>query len=367
MSEVAGNNTSNGGGNAPGNDSSGVTNNNNDSGNGTGASGNNNRNNGSGNNNPNRRNNNGGRSIFSANERAWGGDKPDIGSVLGLRVEHLDKKQSFRAFMEKMTEYVLREFNNSNDILALLTEQKGPRPGLKANIPVKLSDEDQKNDVLVAIQAQRIKMYVSREMELETNMLKVYGLIKGQCSHALVAILKQEDDYEDKNLKQDVLWLLKTLKGLTSGLDNKSNKRCNLFDALYAFITMKQGETESDVNYMKRFHVNLDTLIAAGGKHILCSPELVQAQDKDKVTADEKKLEESRFKAIVFLKRSDPNRYGDFLIELQNNAHMDNDLYPDSENDALDLMVRRSGAFNCAIIPNTGRQNRNNSHRGGRG
>ena len=90
------------------------------------------------------------------------------------------------------------------------------------------------------------------------------------------------------------------LKKLTSGLDNKSNKRCNLFDALYAFVTMKQGETESDVNYMKRFRVNLDTLISAGGKHILYSPELVEAQDKSNVKEAEKMAEESKFKAIVF-------------------------------------------------------------------
>ena len=42
-------------------------------------------------------------------------------------------------------------------------------------------------------------------MELGTNMLKVCGLIKEQCSYALVSILKQEDEYEMRNAKQDVL------------------------------------------------------------------------------------------------------------------------------------------------------------------
>ena len=129
---------------------------------------------------------------------------------------------------------------------------------------------------------------------------------------------------------------------------------------------MRQGETESDVNYMKRFRINLDILIAARGKHVLYSPELVEANDKTNIIEDEKKLEESRFKAIVFLKRSDPVRYGAFIAELQNNTYMDNDLYPDSESNALDLIVRRSGAFNCAIISNTGRGGSNIRDRGGR-
>ena len=322
---TGGNDTSSGG-NAGSNELSGNNNNSN-------------RNNGNGNMNNNNRRSDNRRSIFSGNDRTWSGDKPEIGAILGLRTEHLDNKQSFRSFMEKMVEYTLRELNNPNDILTLLTEEKDPRPSLKGNITVKLADEDKNNEVLVAIQQQQIKLYVSREMDLETNMLKIYSLIKGQCSLLLLAILKQDKEYEEKNNKQDVLWLMKKLKTLTSGLDNKSNKRCNLFDALYTLVTMRQGDTESDVSYMKRFQVNIDTLIAAGGGHILYSPELVDAKDKTSITEDEKTLEKSRFKAIIFMKRSDPNRFAEFLTKLQNHAHLDNDMYPDSETDALELMV----------------------------
>ena len=118
---------------------------------------------------------------------------------------------------------------------------------------------------------------------------------------------------------------------------------------------------------MRRFRVTLDTLIVAGGKDMLYSPELVETKDKSNITDDEKKREENRFKAIVFLKRSDLAHYSDFLTELQNNAHINNDMYPDSENDALELMLQRSGAFNCDIVPNTGRGSRNRDNRGGRG
>ena len=84
--------------NSSNNDTSGSGNGNNNG--STGSSGNNNhRNNG------NNRNNSTRRSIFSANERSWSGDKPEIGAVLGLRMETLDNKQSFRTFMEKMVEY----------------------------------------------------------------------------------------------------------------------------------------------------------------------------------------------------------------------------------------------------------------------
>ena len=42
------------------------------------------------------------RNLFSENEHTWCGDNPDIGAVLGLRTEYLDKKVSHRVFVEKM-------------------------------------------------------------------------------------------------------------------------------------------------------------------------------------------------------------------------------------------------------------------------
>ena len=133
---------------------------------------------------------------------------------------------------------------------------------------------------------------------------------------------------------------------------------------------MRQGENESDTSYMKRFRVNLDTLISAGGRHILCSPDLVEAVDKDNVMDSEKEAEESKFKAMIFLKRSHQGRYGEFLTELQNSAHLNRDEYPESETDALDLMVRRLGLFMISIISSNNRNGqvmRSTYRRGGCG
>ena len=342
----------------------------NDNGNNNNNTGNNQENSNSGrsNNNNNRRNNDNRRSNYGGNERTWEGDKPEVKAVLGLRTEWLDKKVSYRVFLEKMIEYVLREIDNPKDVLPVLKTQEDPLPKFEAaNMPAELSDEDKKSEVKKSIQSHEIKLFVQRKQELISNMQKIYGLVKGQCSASLRAVLKTESDYEEKDGEQDVLWLLENLKKLTSGLDSKGNKRCNLFDALLAFITMRQGDTESDTSYMKRFRVNTDTLIAAGGQHIFCSPELMDAVDKDNPTEKEKQIEEDKFKAIVFLKRSDQGRYGNFLTELQNSAHLNRDEYPESETAALDLMVRRSGAFDTSLIGGRGSRVQRSTRRPGRG
>ena len=63
---------------------------------------------------------------------------------------------------------------------------------------------------------------------------------------------------------------------------------------------MRQGDNEIDTSYMKRFKTNLDTLLSAGGKHILCSPELAEAVDPNNLTQKEIDIEEAKFKAIFF-------------------------------------------------------------------
>ena len=123
-----------------------------------------------------------------------------------MRTECLDKKVSFRVFIEKMIEYVLRELKNPSDILPLLRENKDPVEVFKEkHIPTELSEADRGSGILVAIQQQRIKKFVDREMQLESNMCKVYGLIKGQCSHSLRAVLKQENNFEEKDGEKKIM------------------------------------------------------------------------------------------------------------------------------------------------------------------
>ena len=227
----------------------------------------------------------------SNEQKGWEGEEPKVGGVLGLRSEWLDKKVSFEVFLEKTTDYILRKFTNPRDIVGAVRDLKDPSTNFrKHNLPKNLSNKQKESDVEVAIQAQRIKLYAVREADMKNNMDKVYGIVKGQCSMSLRTVIKQEPDYDEKNDQHDVLWLLSKLKEVTSGLDTKSNKRSNLHEAILVLFTMRQGESENDSSYMKRFDINIETLITAGGKHILCSPELMEKEgdEPNKEEAEER-------------------------------------------------------------------------------
>ena len=70
---------------------------------------------------------------------------------------------AYSTFMEKMVEYVLCEFTNANDVLSLISDEVNPLVDFEANnLPKDFSDTDKKSEVKVAVQQQRIRLYVNR-------------------------------------------------------------------------------------------------------------------------------------------------------------------------------------------------------------
>jgi len=82
--------------------------------------------------------------------------------------------------MEKMVEYILSNFDNANDVLLVVRDEVDPIVDFETNnLPKDLTEEEKKSGVKLAIQQQRIKLYVTLELELENNKRKIYGLVKG--------------------------------------------------------------------------------------------------------------------------------------------------------------------------------------------
>jgi len=141
------------------------------------------------------------------------------------------------------------------------------------------------------------------------------------------------------------LWLLGTIKKIVSGLDEMAKKHI-LHESLLKVLTMRQGCTESNAEYMKRFTTYLQTLDVAGGRHILCSPKIVDAVDTKNPTRDEINAEEERFKAMCHLKRSDSVRYGKMLKSLEESPDLGRGEYPTTVATTCDLMARQSSQLN---------------------
>jgi hypothetical protein len=247
---------------------------------------------------------------LSTVNRTFEGAEPGVGAVLGLRYEKIDKKVTYEVFREKMSNYIERTMKYGDDVVCIIKEYEDPLEAFESNnMPEELSESDKKKSVKVAIQQQRIKLYVSKEADLVHNIQAIYSKIWGQCSEGLQNVVKYNDMYKIKEKEKDVVWLLKTIKKATTGLDEMGNPRVIYFNALKAFINMRQGGHEGDESYLRQCKAAVETLILAGGRHVLSSPQLIDSIDPKNPSKDEIKCEEEKFSAIHVLQTSDPQRF----------------------------------------------------------
>ena len=214
--------------------------------------------------------------IIDTTNRKFEGEEPGIRAVLGLIIENIDKKAPLDIFREILSKYIVRTINTPEFFISVVCDMIDSGSYFdNDNKPKNLTDEEKKSDVNTKIHQQRIKIYITRELGMKSNMNKIHCLVWEQCTYILQSMIKHENYYRDKPDNFDTLCLLKKIKQINSVIYSRSNKILKYHEALMGFLTMRKITVEGDGEYMKRIKVNLDTLILIGGIHVLCRPDLV--------------------------------------------------------------------------------------------
>ena len=92
------------------------------------------------------------------------------------------------------------------------------------------------------------------------------------------------------NTNFDVLWLIGKLRLGMTGVDMKANKLMVVFSALTKLLNMRQGKTEANDSYRRRFKDNVKKLVAADGCGCIVPKEAGTFADHDNPTKDGLKL-----------------------------------------------------------------------------
>ena len=147
---------------------------------------------------PNRRND----SSIGEN-RDFDGETLEIDAVLGLTSERLYKETLFKIFKENLGNYVLKNLPKAEDVIILVLELQDhlsptddPSDSFKSkNCPAE-PDETKKNiPIKMKVWEMKIKRYLDNEDRLRENINKIYGLVIGQCTIALLSTLRSDKDY----------------------------------------------------------------------------------------------------------------------------------------------------------------------------
>ena len=312
----------------------------------------------------------------SSTPRDFEGATPLVGGILGLRSENMIKKVNYDQFCEKLYTYIVNNFKNGDAIVEVTRNCSAPiiDDFIVTHKPKELSDEDKKSDIEVEIKREEIKEFVKGLSLVKSNLKKLYTLVYGNCTDGAHTMLKADSEYDEKSRVFDYEWLFKKVKSIVSGLDTKVNLRVSLHASMLNFLTMRQGESETNDDCLTRFKSSTETLKLAGGEHIFVSKEMLKVDDLSSMTKKERDAEKDRFMAACFILRCDGfgerSRYKNILEDLKSSANRGRDEYPTTLTDAFDLLVRESGEYDtvCGFKPRyRTRQGRGGGRGRGRG
>ena len=268
----------------------------------------------------------------------FNGDNEDLTVILALRSKSFDNKVMFSTFIEKLKHHVLTSFTDARDMMPILEKLEDPRAELVLKQPVDLPPETKDSPVAQAQKTEEVKRHMKRLTNLDANKEALYGLIWQQCSNGVRELVKAEKDFTKKDSDFDTIWLLERVKLISAGVDGRSNKHAILIKSLTSLCNIKQGAHESNDSFRKRIDAYALTLSLTSGDHVMCSPDLMVAQKKEKPTDAEKEAEKEKFKAMLMILRADPGRFGALQESLFEGVYKGRDEFPKTVTEVYDLL-----------------------------
>ena len=316
---------------------------------------------------------------------SWEGQNKEIGVILGLRPERFQHKVVYSEFIEKVTNYVLQQFNYARDMIPILDSLEEPKRSIikqhneamasdisnivqnttteevEGGVQIKTeggrdsdSEESVKqpsqsvvnlitamnDEVLKWTRQERIKKHITRLTQLENNKERLYGIIRGQCTIGLQEVIKGHSEYREQSIDFNCIWLLQKLKLASSGMDARANKYFTLVMAMRYAFTVRQRNNETNDSYRVRLESQLMLLKLAGGKHALHSPDMIQKSAIGILGQDDIKAEEEKMKAMILILGADPDRFGHLQSSLEEGVMLGRDEYPTTMVLAYELLQK---------------------------
>ena len=122
-----------------------------------------------------------------------------------------------------------------------------------------LSTKDVKYPIMVTIKTKQIKQYVFKRSMLRQNMIRLYGIILGQCLPTLQSELEGNPVYSTHSPTYECLWILTKIKMCTSVIGHKYNGYYYEFMVMRVILCLRQGQDETTEAYYWRFEASIST------------------------------------------------------------------------------------------------------------
>ena len=141
-----------------------------------------------------------------------------------MRHERMKHKLVYEEFIEKFVVYLTANMTGAKDVIKTVIDRDDTLKRIDKDEPKDLTTEEAKSTVKVLLKTDEVKKFGNRREQAKDNLVKIFGLVWGQCSVGLQTSLKGEKGYEAAVDDHDVVWLLKTVQKVVAGVDMKANK-----------------------------------------------------------------------------------------------------------------------------------------------
>ena len=92
---------------------------------------------------------------------------PEIGSMGGLKSDRVKLVVSFKLFLEKLSNYIIKNLKFSRDVVRIFKSMKDPQKYFETNnMPKDLSEKYKKSEIIKSILTQKIKIYITQNQQL---------------------------------------------------------------------------------------------------------------------------------------------------------------------------------------------------------
>ena len=251
-------------------------------------------------------------------------------------------KELFASTTREIAEYIARTYENAGEFRIALV--KGKLEDIK---PPSSLDAD---SGMAAIEMYKLdlKEYREKLRHREKNLGRIFPLILGQCSRTIRDRVEASSKWNGINRASDVMELLTLIRQSLYQRSTTRHPTHNLVDAYKSLYRFRQGEHMSNSEYLEKMK-DLIEVVEHFGEEIGCTQSRIasfldrssddnqERSEQDFTTAKLRAREE--FMACLLLTQSDPKRYGNLILDVENEFTRGTDGYPNTLSKAYDMLV----------------------------
>ena len=245
--------------------------------------------------------------------------------------------------------------------------------------PTPLTDKQKEDETEVELYKLALREYVEQSRKQRQDIKKMYAVVLGQCTDAMINKLKALDDYEDFNDEADCARLLREIRKITYLTDEKEDPFMSAATTSSKLYKLVQ-ERETVTGYYDTWSNMAEVVKQKGGGFV--NDELVKTILRDSGTLlganvatkldEDKYLDENehkryirarakaeeKFLASLFIKGLSGQKYGKLKDKLSNQCSWGNNNYP------VDITAAYEMVLNYRDTDRNSRRDRNRNGNG---